>query len=143
MLKQSILLLAMVPAIAMGHDWDNEYWLERLLRNHVKVGDCLTHIQENERSEFLQNCSVHSMGYTENDVFAEYYEELAKHPEQDDILFIIDHFPPPPTMDSEEYSEIISGILDNIYVRENVNAIIITLSLAEVIIRSESQKDDK
>ena len=137
MLKQSILLLAAsvaMPAHAHG-DWESLYWLERLLRNHVKVVDCIVMLEEEDRDGFKENCSVHTMAYTENDVMAEYHRHFETFtptdPEIDDeIEFLSEHFP---MADTDQLYEIYL----NVQLVPVVNANIISLYIADTIVRSD------
>lgn len=139
MLKYIAMIPLLLPVTVHAHDWDNDYWLERILRNHNKVMDCYQYAQDNARDDFKENCSPHVMGYTENDVFEEYTQQLAEHPTMDDINFLIDHFPPPPEMDAEEYAHIISEIHDNVYYHEGVNGIIMQMYIIDAIIRTDER----
>ena len=143
MLKNIILLSSLAPSITCAHDWDNEYWLERILRNHDKVAQCMLLINDNAREDFTENCSVHAMGYTQNEVFQEYDEERAKHPDLEDIDFLIEHFPAPPTMEAEEYTEIIGDIYQQVLFRDGINGLIMRLYIADAIIKTDKRMEDK
>jgi len=136
MLKHIPLIAALLPATSMAHgDWDATYWLERLLRNHHKVVDCILLVEEEDRDGFKENCSVHSMGWTENDAMAEYYMHFdtfePADPDIDDhIEFISEHFP---TADADQ----IYQIYQNVKLVPVINSIIIGLYIADTIIRSD------
>jgi hypothetical protein len=136
MLKYMVLLSSLAPSIAMAHDWDNDYWLERLMRNHVKVGECLTYMYENAREDFMENCSVHAIGYTENDLSREYHQQLAKHPEQGDVEFVFEHFP-------EHDAEETVNIYQNAVIIPVINSAILTMYIADAIIRTDARMEDK
>lgn len=136
MLKYIILLSSLAPSIASAHEWDNEYWLERLIRNHVKVGECLTYMFENAREDFMNNCSVHSMAYTENQLVREFDQQKVQHPEQDDIEFTFEHFPEHSAEDTVE-------IYQNVAIIPVINSAIISLYLADAIIRTDARLEDK
>lgn len=133
----------MVPALVHAHDWDNDYWLERFLRNHNKVADCQLMLQKNARDDFMSNCSPHAMAYAENDIQNEFYEQLAEHPELDEIDFLVEHFPVPPTMDPEEYANIISEIYTHVSLFDGVNSLIMGMYVADAIIRTDKRMEDK
>ena len=100
-------------------------------------------VNDGRREAFTDNCSVHAMGYAENQIFEDYYKERAEHPDQDDIDFVIEHFPPPPEMDAEEYSNIIDDILNHISYHEGVNGLIMQMYIADAIIRHDARNEDK
>ena len=136
MLKYIILLSSLTPSIACAHDWDNDYWLERLIRNHVKVADCLTHMMNNAREDFMSECSVHAMRYPENQLSQEYHQQLAQHPEQNVLEFTFEHFP-------EHDAEEIVNIYNNIRLIPVINTAIISLYIADTIIRTDARLEDK
>ncbi len=92
-IKQLILIAALLPASAMAHEWEAGYWLERMDRNHTKIGDCFqAAVVDGDTVTFRQSCSLHSMGYTENSVYAEYQAARLHHPLMSDAEFIANHF---------------------------------------------------
>jgi len=92
-MKKYILLMALLlPAPAMAHDWDQFEWLDTLLRNHIKVVDCWGLVNDQDMITFRDECSLWSMGTTENRVTIQYDAARAHHPEQSDIEFFEQHF---------------------------------------------------
>lgn len=81
----------MVPATASAHEWDSEYWLERLVRNHTKVIDCMLLVQDNDIATFRAECSTHTMAYQQNVIMDEL--EIAGMAHKNDIEgFVLEHF---------------------------------------------------
>lgn len=143
MLKNIILLSSLAPSIACAHDWDNDYWLERFLRNHNKVAECMLYLEDNAREDFTENCSVHVMGATENDIQKEFYQQLEEHPDLDEVDFLIEHFPAPPSMDADEYAHIIGEIYQQVLFFEGIDNLIISMYIADAIIKTDKRMEDK
>lgn len=128
-----ILIAALLPASAIAHDWNQEYWLERMTRNHIKIGDCFQAAvgKYSDPITFRQSCSLHSMGYTENSVFAEYYTARLHHPLMSDVEFVMNHF--------NGYDIYYQGqILDNIQtIKTKASAAIATMHIVEGLTRND------
>jgi hypothetical protein len=137
MLKYIPLISLLLPASVHAHEWDNDYWLERFIRNHAKVIECYVYVVDNQRAEFMENCSVHSMAYTENDTYAQFLKEWeANHPDEDDIEFVFSHFP---QLDADDTTK----VYNNIDIHTAVNSVIMQLYIADAIIRTDHRLDTK
>ncbi len=128
MIKQLILIAALLPATASAHEWGHEYWLDRLARNHLKTADCYSAIFADEDIvTFRSQCSVHTLGYTENKVMKEYYAEKLHHPLLSDREFIAEHF-------EIQYVE---QILEQVQFVSRINVAIMTMYIAEGLTRND------
>ena len=133
MIKQLILIAALLPGTAASHEWKQDYWLERLARNHLKTADCyMTFFKEEDIVTFRSKCSVHTMGYTENKVMKEYYTEKLHHPLASDREFLTEHFE----------IQYVDQILEQIHLVSRINVAIMSMYLAEGVTRN-FEKDDK
>ena len=132
MIKQLILIAALLPGTAASHEWDQDYWLERMARNHVKTADCYkTFFHDEDVYTFRSQCSVHSMGSTENKVMKEYYAEKLHHPLASDREFLTEHFE----------LQYVDPILEQIQMVPRINAAIMGLYLAEGVTRNYTADD--
>ena len=132
MIKQLILIAALLPGTASAHEWNQNHWLDRLARNHLKTADCFaTVFREEDIMTFRSQCSVHTMGYTENKVMKEYYTEKLHHPLSTDREFIAEHF-------EIQYVE---QILEQIQMVPRINVAIMGMYLAEAVTRNYTDGD--
>jgi len=130
MLKYILIILSLVPAHVHAHQWDADYWLERIVRNHNKTIDCLFLVQDNHIDEFRSTCSTWVLAYTENNLMTEYYAEWDEHPEQTEPEFIFEHF--------EE--DLIVPLAQNLLIQEQLEAIIVSLFIVEGLTRDVGTK---
>lgn len=115
----------MVPATASAHEWDSEYWLERLVRNHNKVIDCQLLVQDNDLAGFRAECSTHTMAYQENILMDEL--EIAGMQHKDDLDTFI----------SEHFDEIQLAVLrQNIQIQRAIEGIIVSHFIVEGLTRN-------
>lgn len=133
MIKQTILIAALLPACVHAHEWRQDYWLERLSRNHLKIGECYdVFINNGNRKAFDQDCSLHTMGYVENKLLREYQSARLHHPRMSDLEFVAHHFSDGFTIPEQVL------ILENIRI---INTIalraIITMHIAEGLTRND------
>ena len=127
MIKQLILVAALLPGTAASHEWKQHYWLDRLARNHIKTADCYHVIfSEEDIMTFRSQCSVHTMGYTENKVMKEYYAEKLHHPLASDREFIAEHFE----------IQHVDQILEQVQFVSRINVAIMSMYLAEAVTRN-------
>ena len=127
MIKQLILIAALLPGTAAAHDWNQVYWLERLARNHLKTSECYkTLFKDEDIMTFRSQCSVHAMGYTENKIMKEYYAEKLHHPLASDREFLTEHFE----------IQYVDQILEQIHLVPRINMAIMGLYLAEAVTRN-------
>lgn len=131
MLKTLPLLAALLPSAAGAHNWEGqEYWLKRMLDNHLKLGTCLKLVNENDIQTFKKDCSTWALGATENKVLVEYQDEKAEHPELSDYEFLETHF-------IHDEPETIYGILLNVDVIPAVSANIVMLNIVDGLTRGD------
>lgn len=133
MIKQLILIAALLPGTAASHEWKQDYWLDRLARNHLKTADCYGVIfRDEDIMTFRSQCSVHTMGYTENKIMKEYYAEKLHHPLASDREFLTEHFE----------IQYVDEILEQIQLVPRINVAIMGMYLAEGVTRNY-EMDDK
>ena len=131
MKKYILLMTLLLPVPAMAHDWEQFYWLDTLLRNHIKVVDCWGLVNDQDMVTFRKECSLWSMGSTENKLMAQYAAARAHHPEQSKIEFFEQHF-------AGEYSdEQVVAIYSNMSLVTQVEAIIMGMHIAEGLTRND------
>ena len=132
MIKQLILVAALLPGTAASHDWNADYWLERLARNHIKTADCYkAFFKDEDVYTFRSQCSVHTMGYTENKIMKEYYTEKLHHPLASDREFLTEHFE----------IQHVEQILEQIHLVPRINVAIMGMYLAEGVTRNYTASD--
>ena len=130
-MKKYILLISLLlPVPAMAHDWEQDYWLETLLRNHMKVMDCWGAVNDEDMITFRQKCSLWSMGSTENKSMEIYWAARAQHPDLNRLEFIALHF-------TDHTDEDIWAISENMTLMHKVHAIIVGMHIAEGLTRSD------
>ena len=91
MIKQIVLIAALVPIPAAAHDWDQQQWLQRWLDNRVNIGECL-HLSVKDIPAFHRDCDLDAMVIIENKENARYRAEKLVHPLDDDLEFVTEHF---------------------------------------------------
>jgi hypothetical protein len=106
MIKQLIMIAALVPTTAAAHDFDQYFWLQRWLDNRMDIGACLK-LSTADISKFHRDCGLDSMVRIENATNLTYKSQKLSHPGISDMEFIEDHFP----NESEKY---IIGIYLNV-----------------------------
>lgn len=133
MIKQMILIAALLPASVHAHEWRQDYWLERLSRNHMKIGECYdVFINNEDRKAFDKDCSLHTMGYVENKLLAELKLARLHHPLMSDVEFVAHHFGDSFTIPDQVL------ILENIRIIETIAMrAIITMHIAEGLTRND------
>lgn len=131
-MKHLLLMAALLPTTTLAHDWNQEYWLDRMLRNHQKIADCYdVLINEEDHVTFRSKCSLHSMGYTENSVITQYRSEKLQHPTMTDIEFIQEHFP---DLRLKQVIDIWSNVD---WIQTSLKSAIITMHIAEGLTRND------
>ncbi len=118
MIKQLLLIAALVPIPASAHDFDQHQWLQRWIDNRINIIKCLR-LAEHDIHTFRAQCNIDAMGTIENKEFAVYQAERLVHPLDNDMRFIVDHFEGADVewiwgvyQNVERTSEFTSGVVD-------------------------------
>ena len=133
MIKQLILITALLPVPAMAHEWESDYWIDKMSRNHLKIGDCFAAaVLNGDVVTFRQSCSLHSMAYTENSMRTEYEAARLHHPLMSDVEFVANHF----GVDYDVYEQ--AFLLENIRMMYTAaTAGIVTMHIVEGLTRND------
>lgn len=91
MIKQLLLIAALVPTASAAHDFDQDKWLQQWLGNRIDIGKCLK-LTETDIPAFHSTCDLDAMVTIENKKNARYRAEKLVHPLDDDLTFITEHF---------------------------------------------------
>jgi len=129
MIKKLLLIAALVPIPATAHDFNQHQWLQRWLDNRIDIGNCLK-LSETDIPAFRAQCDLHAMGTIENKEFAVYQAERLVHPLDNDMQFILDHYPDAP----EDW---IWGIYRNVEITHAFHAAIINMYIVEGLTRND------
>jgi hypothetical protein len=127
MLKQILLIAAMVPATASAHDFDQDAWLQRWLSNRMDIGECLK-LSEVDVPTFVESCDLDTMVTIENRENRVLEVEMLRHPRYNALEFVSDHF-------ADEDDEYIWGIYLNIDATPQFAAILVRLYVAQTLAR--------
>jgi len=130
MIKYILLISLFLPFPALSHEWSQYKWLERILTNHVVIGDCWHALEDEDTATFQSKCSAQAMASTENSVMTTYRAAKLHHPELNDLEFIALHFP-------DATADQLWEIFLNVQQENGINGILIAMYLAEVFIQDD------
>lgn len=123
MLKQIILIAALVPGTVAAHTFDQHRWAQTWLKNRVNIGECLL-LSEINVPAFLKTCDLDAMVTIENAQNRALEAQMLHHPGYTEIEFIAEHF-------AERDDEYIWGMYLNIEATPQFASILVRLYVTQ------------
>ena len=119
MLKQLLLIAALVPTAAGANDFEADDWLQVFLGNRVNILNCIN-IATTDLHAFHEDCDLDVMVILERDSMIEFYEAKSDFPDDPLMLFILEQF-------SEETDEYIKAIYKNVLLAPYFSSLMLRL----------------